>query len=141
MRWLSIGLVGALVGCEIVQSTIPINLEDEPSAATDAGPPPHRPYPGAPCGEGRVTLCVLGDEAPAGDAGQREAGDADDAGAGEDWEPHDAAGGAGGDRADEAEWCALSCTLSCDDGQYTCHGPVQCGRGSAGRPASCGAPP
>ncbi|MBX3184871.1 MAG: hypothetical protein KIT72_16240 [Polyangiaceae bacterium] len=154
MRWLSIGLLSALVGCEIVQSAIPIDLEEEPSSARDAGPPPHRPYPGAPCGEARATLCVLGDEAPS-DAGSGDADQLDDAGSGDasDWgdaeagaEPSEGRGDAGGDGSDvggeeEAEWCALSCTLSCDDGRYTCHGPVRCGRGTAGRPPSCGALP
>ncbi|MCA9642239.1 MAG: hypothetical protein KC492_16145, partial [Myxococcales bacterium] len=47
----------ASVGCEIVQSNIPITLDDDETVEVDAGGD-FPPYPGPACGQASAVLCT-----------------------------------------------------------------------------------
>ncbi|MCA9630953.1 MAG: hypothetical protein KC766_24980 [Myxococcales bacterium] len=137
-------------GCEIVQSNIPITLEDDSAEDEDAGGEGLPAYPGAECGQASAVLCTVA--SPGTDAGIRDAApdtDAPDSGmdAEPDAAPADAAETGSEDAALDAgtpepapvdagarEWCALRCFKRCDDQQWECTGTV-CGRGEP--PPTC----
>ncbi len=75
------GALLSSVGCEIVQSNIPITLEEEDDTAEEDAGGGLPAYPGPACGVASAVLCTLGSLAPdasLGDAGQFDA-DAPDA--------------------------------------------------------------